>query len=95
MKSFVEYIEESKYDDSGMLKSLTPERAVKWLDKTSDSIAKHVMKGGSVHSQRGSDLRMRYDDHREWLKEKHPKHWEAYCKKHGHSVEHDASDMFA
>lgn len=95
MKTFKEYIVESKYDDEGMLKSMTPERSVKWLEKTKNSIHSHVAKGGSYGSYRASELRMRYDDHRDWLRHKHPKHWEAYCKKNGFHVDHDGSDMFA
>lgn len=88
-------LSESKYDDEGMLKNMTPERAVRVLERTQKSIGSHVSRGGSVHSWRGSELRMRYDDHRDWLCNKHPKAWEAYCKKHGHHIDHDGSDMFA
>lgn len=95
MKTFKEYIEESKYDDEGMIKSMTPDRAVKWLEKTAKSIRSHASKGGSIGSARGSELQMRYDDHKEWLKNKSPKHWESYCKKNGCHVDHDAGDLYA
>lgn len=88
-------LKESKYDDSGILKSMTPDKAVKVLEKTWKSISSHVGRGGSVHSWRGSELRMRYDDHRDYLRDKHMKTWEAYCKKHGHHIDHNGSDMFA
>jgi hypothetical protein len=95
MISFKEYIVESKYGDGGILKSMTPERAVKWLHKTRKSIATHMMNNGSVHSNRSSDLRIRYDDHRDWLREKHPAHWAQYCKDTGFHIDHDGSDCFA
>lgn len=89
------HIAESKYDDEGMLKSMTPERAVKVLDRTRKSIASHVGRGGSAMNWRGSELRMRYDDHRTWLRVKHPKVWEKYCKDRGSHPDHDGLDMFA
>lgn len=90
-----ELFAESKYDDEGMLKSMTPERAVKVLDRTRKSIASHVGRGGSAMNWRGSELRMRYDDHRSWLRVKHPKVWEKYCKDRGSHPDHDGLDMFA
>lgn len=95
MKSFRDYLLESKYDDEGMLKSMTPERAVKVLDRTRKSISSHVMRGGSSSNWRGSELRMRYDDHRSWLRDKHPNKWYEYCDKNGFHKDHDGSDMFA
>jgi len=81
--------------EDGMPKNMTPSSAVRILEKTWKSIGSHVSRGGSVHSWRGSELRMRYDDHRSWLRNKHIKEWEAYCKKHGFHLDHDGSDIFA
>lgn len=81
--------------DDGLPANLTPEKAVKVLEKTRKSISNHVMRGGSSTGMRGFDLRCRYDDHRSWLRNKSPKHWEEYCNRTGAHPEHDAHDLFA
>lgn len=86
---------ESKYDETGELKNTTPEKSVKWLEKTKNSIFSDSMKGGSPRKIRGSELCMRYNDHKSWLLKNSPKHWEEYCKKNRFDVDHDARDMYA
>jgi hypothetical protein len=96
MISFKEYLVEARREyDGGVLKSMTPERAVGVLERTKKSIGTHVISGGHSRSWRGSELRMRYDDHRDWLLDKSPKHWYNYCEKHGYDHSHTGMDMFA
>lgn len=95
MKTFIEFLnEEDKYDEEGHIKS-TPEKSVKILHKTAKSIATHVAHGGNSHTSRGSELRRRYDDHKDYLKHHSPEHWHEYCKQSGFDKSHDGHDCFA
>ena len=96
MITFKDYLLEGHREyEGGVLKSMTPERAVKVLERTKKSIVGHVSRGGSRRDWRGSELAMRYDDHRDWLREKHPDRWHKYCKDCDYHPDHDGSDMFA
>jgi hypothetical protein len=86
MKTFKDYIEESK--DSF-------EHHLGKLNKTAKSIASHVSRGGGPLTSRGYELRSRYTQHLEAIKEKHPEKWKEHCKANGIYPNHDAMDMYA
>lgn len=96
MISFKSYISEAKkLDDSGMPINMTPERAINVLEKTNKSISAHISRGGHAGTTRARDLIYRYNDHRDWLREKHMSHWKTYCDKHNWHINHDAWDSYA
>jgi hypothetical protein len=71
---------------------MSPERHVSVINKTAQSISNHANSGGTSHSARGSDLIMRYDDHRNYLKKKNP---DVYEKHYGHQARHTGGDLYA
>lgn len=77
------------------LDSMTPEKHLEKIDKTRASIRNHLVRGGSSHSQRTTDLVDRYNDHVHKMKELHPQHWKDHCAKNNCSVHHDGHDLLA
>jgi len=77
------------------LDKMTPEKHIEKLEKTRKSIQNFVTSGGSPNSNRASELRARYNDHADRMKELHTARWKEHNKKHGFDPSHDATDLFA
>jgi hypothetical protein len=77
------------------LDKMTPEKHIEKMEKTRKSIQNHVASGGNSHGQRGSELRSRYDDHADRMKELHPAHWKAHNERNRTDRHHTGHDLFA
>jgi hypothetical protein len=86
MKTFNEYLEESK-DSVESLKKI--------LKRTSKSMTTHANGGGRPHTQRGSILTSKYDSTTRKLKDLSYQHWLDYCSEMDYDKSHDGLDHYA
>ena len=93
MKPFKEYVSEAYDKDYNLIS--TPEKSVKALIRLRQSINSHGRRGGQSHHSRGQDLMRHYDEHADFLKQKHPDVWKKHVKSTGQAINHDASDLYA
>ena len=93
MKPFKEFVCEAYDKDYNLIS--TPEKSVKMLIKTRKSINAHGSRGGQGHHAHGQQLMSRYDDHADFLKDKHPDVWKNYVKSTGQSADHNGGDLYA
>ena len=95
LNEIAQSILEVKLDDQGISVTMTPERCKRILNQTRTSIKNHVADGGHTGRKSAIPRIDRYNDHKDWLKDKHPAHWHSYCADHGSHVDHDAYDLYA
>jgi len=71
------------------------ENLKKLLKRTSKSLGNHAGRGNGPHTQRGYELRDRYDGAKDKLKKMSYQAWLEYCKEMDYDPAHDGLDHYA
>ena len=90
MKTFKEFILEDHKSTT-----IDTEKLKKVLKRTSKSMTNHANGGNSASTQRGYELRARYDDAKDKLINHSHKAWLEYCKDIGYDSKHNALDHYS
>lgn len=91
MKSFQQFLNESKYE------KMDSKKLFHWLEKTEKTIQTFKSKnpGYSFQSSRVQNLSDRYSEIADILRTKYKDEWHAWNKKNNTDPRHDGGDMFA
>jgi hypothetical protein len=101
MKTYTEFVVEMagkarERDSRGVEKNMTPEKAIKVLERTAKTIRADVGRGGNTMRMNSLRLVDTYNKHKDWLIDNgHHAHWKEFCKRDGSNPSHDGYDLYA